>query len=299
MSAFLKALRSGRVLLMDGAMGTELQRAGIAEGECYEMWNLTHPEKVRAIHEAYVNAGAEVLLTHTFQANPDALARHGCLSRLPEIQAAAMKGALDVAGPDRFVLADIGPVERLDVLDLPAWLSAYSAAHGLFLETSSNFGLLQEIVAWQACSSLADRLPILVSFSFLRNTAGELQTHDRLSPEVVARQAAALGVAALGMNCGRDLSMEDAIAVIRRYRSATELPLFARANAGTPRRVGQAWEYPYTAQWMAERLDDLLEAGTAMVGGCCGTTPGHIAAFRPIVTAWNARRGHPPSGPFS
>src|SRR5262245_48684821 len=76
MSRFLEALRSGRVLLMDGAMGTELQRAGIQPGECYELWNLTHPEKVRGIHRAYVEAGAEVLLTNTFQANPVALANH-------------------------------------------------------------------------------------------------------------------------------------------------------------------------------------------------------------------------------
>ena len=72
MSRFLDALRSGRVLLMDGAMGTELQRAGLQPGECGELWNLTHPEKVRAIHQAYVDAGAEVLLTNTFQANPAA-----------------------------------------------------------------------------------------------------------------------------------------------------------------------------------------------------------------------------------
>ena len=76
MSRFLDALRSGRVLLMDGAMGTELQRAGLKPGECGELWNLTHPERVRAIHQAYVDAGAEVLLTNTFQANPAALARH-------------------------------------------------------------------------------------------------------------------------------------------------------------------------------------------------------------------------------
>ena len=76
MSRFLDALHSGRVLLMDGAMGTELQRAGLKPGECGEMWNITHPERVRAIHQAYVDAGAEVLLTNTFQANPAALARH-------------------------------------------------------------------------------------------------------------------------------------------------------------------------------------------------------------------------------
>src|ERR1043166_9314900 len=77
MTDFLRALRAGRVLLMDGAMGTELQKAGIQSGECHELWNLTHADVVRSIHQAYVDAGAEVLLTNTFQANPIHLKRHG------------------------------------------------------------------------------------------------------------------------------------------------------------------------------------------------------------------------------
>src|SRR6516164_4935599 len=77
MGALQEAMASGWVLLMDGAMGTELQRAGISTGECYELWNLSHPDKVKAIHQSYVDAGAQVLLTNTFQANPVALAKHG------------------------------------------------------------------------------------------------------------------------------------------------------------------------------------------------------------------------------
>src|SRR6516162_11232433 len=109
MSRFLEALRSGRVLLMDGAMGTELQRAGIQEGECYELWNLTHPDKVRAIHRAYVDAGADVLLTNTFQANPIALGKHGLGDRIELIISQAITLARSVATPGRFVLVSFGP----------------------------------------------------------------------------------------------------------------------------------------------------------------------------------------------
>src|ERR1700682_1498 len=112
MSRFLDALRSGRVLLMDGAMGTELQRAGLKPGECGELWNLTHPDKVRAIHQAYVDAGAEVLLTNTFQANPAALARHNLDGQLGVICQAAVDLAREAAGPDRWVLADVGPCQN-------------------------------------------------------------------------------------------------------------------------------------------------------------------------------------------
>src|SRR5947199_7014029 len=116
MSRFREALQSGRVLLMDGAMGTELQRAGLQPGECGEFWNLTKPEAVRAIHQAYVDAGAQCLLTNTFQANPTALAKHGKSEHLEAIGRSGLELARSVAGPDRFVLADVGPIE-------PEWSS--------------------------------------------------------------------------------------------------------------------------------------------------------------------------------
>src|SRR5262245_57518579 len=109
MSRFGEALRRGRVVLMDGAMGTELLRDGLQPGECPELWNLTHPERVLTIHRAYVAAGAECLLTNTFQANPLALRRHGLADRLEEIVRAGVELARSAAGPERFVLADIGP----------------------------------------------------------------------------------------------------------------------------------------------------------------------------------------------
>src|SRR5262249_3028634 len=112
MASLLETLRSGRVLLMDGAMGTELQRAGIGENECYEAWNLTHPDKVRAIHQAYVDAGAEVSLTNTFQANVPALSKHGLTDKLELIIDAGVGLARSVAGSNRFVLATFGPTAK-------------------------------------------------------------------------------------------------------------------------------------------------------------------------------------------
>src|SRR6266540_7472862 len=110
MAHFLDALNSGRVLLMDGAMGTELQRAGLGEGECYELWNLTHPDRVRAIHQAYADAGARVLLTNTFQANPVALGRRGLAEKLMAIVRSALTLTRSACGQDCFVLGDVGPI---------------------------------------------------------------------------------------------------------------------------------------------------------------------------------------------
>src|SRR5437660_11308586 len=100
----LRALHSGRVLLMDGALGTGLQRAGLPPGACHDFWNLTHPEHVAAVHRAYVAAGAECLITNTFQDNPPALARHGLPDRVEDILRAGVALPRAAAGPDRFVL---------------------------------------------------------------------------------------------------------------------------------------------------------------------------------------------------
>ncbi len=110
------------------------------------------------------------------------------------------------------------------------------------------------------------------------------------TPEWFAGRAKKWGVAALGVNCGRDVSMSDCAEIVRRYRQVTDLPLFARPNAGTPKKVRGRWVYPLTPRGMADQLPELLEAGVSMVGGCCGTTPDHIAALKPIVDRWNGRR---------
>jgi methionine synthase I (cobalamin-dependent) len=92
------------------------------------------------------------------------------------------------------------------------------------------------------------------------------------------------------VNCGREIDVDVVAEILRDYHEATDLPLFARPNAGTPSRQGDRWIYPRTPRQMAAGLTSLLKAGATMVGGCCGTTPEHIAAFKPIVDAWNQQR---------
>ncbi len=295
MTRFWQALHSGRVLLMDGAMGTELQRAGLGEGECGELWSLTRPDQVRAIHQAYVDAGAQCLLTNTFQANPTALARCGQAEQLETINQSALDLARQVAGPDRFVLGDIGPISdewRLEPMQ--RIVRSLNTADAILLETCSDLHALWA-VQYACIPNLASAdVPVLLSLTYRRTADGVLTTHGGQPPEIFARLARQYGVAALGVNCGRDISMDDIIAIIRRYRQATDLPLFARPNAGTPTRIGDRWVYPHTPEKMAARLPELLEAGISLIGGCCGTTAEHIAAFRPIVDQWNAR--HAPKG---
>jgi methionine synthase I (cobalamin-dependent) len=292
MSRFLEALQSGRVLLMDGAMGTELQCAGMPSGTCYELWNLKCPEDVRAIHRSYVAASAEVLLTHTFQANPIALARFGLRDQTSSILTAALENAR-TAGPGCLVVGDIGPLPEEDALEAVRKVAfELRDADALLLETWSDpVALWAAQYGCQAARELGG-LPVLLSMTYQRHPSGALVTASGHPPEWFARLAKEDDVAALGVNCGRDIGMDEIIEIVRRYRAVTNLPLFARPNAGTPVRDGERWIYPHTPQQMATRLPELLEAGVCMVGGCCGTTPEHIAAFRTVIDEWNTRDAH-------
>jgi 5-methyltetrahydrofolate--homocysteine methyltransferase len=273
---------------MDGAMGTELRRAGIPDNACYEQWNLSHPDRVAAIHEAYVDAGAQCLVANTFQANPIALARHGLETSLDRINLAGVALCRAAAGENGFVLASVGP----GVIDRHSELVARSLAtvDAFLLETWSDLTAAQVFVDATVRRDINPRqIPVLLSLAYRHEADSFIP-----DPAHIASRANSMGIAALGVNCGRDISMTDVLDIVRRLRQATDLPLFARPNAGTPTRVGDAWVYPHTPKAMADQLPELLESGVRMIGGCCGTTPQHIAAFRPIVAAWNeARCGTP------
>lgn len=295
MSRLLQTLHSSAPLLMDGAMGSELYQAGLDSGDCGELWNLTRPERVRAIHDSYVLAGARCLLTNTFQANPCALVRHGLEERLFAIIQSGVRLARAAAGPERFVLGDIGPIlVSADDRDFSDWddlcltAAAFAGADltwkgldGLLLETCSSPRSLTAVEVIRHRVLDHDELPVLLSLTFLRRD-GQLVTHSGHTPETFARHAARHGVAALGVNCGRELDVADLAEVVRRYRAETDLPLFARPNAGSPTPEGN---YPRSAQLLAAKLDLLLDAGVSLLGGCCGTTPAHIKAFHAALAA--------------
>ncbi len=296
MSRFLEALHSGRVLLMDGAMGTELIRAGLdPEKECAESWNLTHPERVRAVHRAYVNAGARCLLTNTFQANPAALAKHGLENRLEEINATALALVRSVCGVNHHVLASIGPLPKWDEASFNRVLPLLRMADALLLETWSASMCLSAVERIHRLRPQLNPhdLPVLFSLAYQRNPFPGLPPLSvdglTVNEAIVAGTTRHYGSASLGVNCGRDIGIDEILEILRGYRRVTDLPLFARPNAGTPTRTADGWAYPLTPEKLAARLPELLEAGITMFGGCCGTTPAHIAACRPIIDDWNRR----------
>jgi methionine synthase I (cobalamin-dependent) len=250
---------------------------------------------VREIHVSYHRAGSQCFLTNTFQSNPKSLGKHHLAGQLEAINQAALALARSVAGTNGFVLGDIGPIAATDSIDETELRSIFrvarslASADALLFETYSHFSTFLMVNATRQFLTTFARVPIFVSFTFLRQNTGDLTTHDGRSAQFCAKSAHQAGIDGLGVNCGREIGMDEIIEITRAYRQETDLPLFARPNAGTPVRVEDRYSYPHTPEQMAARLPELLHAGISMVGGCCGTTPEHIAAFRPIVDEWNAR----------
>jgi 5-methyltetrahydrofolate--homocysteine methyltransferase len=294
MNRLIEALHSGRVLVMDGAMGTELQRLGLRDDECSAEWNITHPEQVAAVHAAYLEAGAEVLLTNTFLANREALGRFALQHRLSEIWQAALANARLFTNPSPILLADVGPFVGNFSDDAGPLIALSGSADGVLLETATAT-VAQGLGRWLAAANHPNRggpdTPLLISLAYQRTEArvwcAVLKYCATISRTILHQQ---FGVAAIGANCGREIDMDDLLEIVRVYRDHTALPVFVRPNAGTPKRTASGWEYPRSPEYMADKLWPLLEAGVTMVGGCCGTTPAHIAAFRRVVDEWNARR---------
>jgi 5-methyltetrahydrofolate--homocysteine methyltransferase len=290
----LEAIAS-RVLLGDGAMGTQLQQAGLEPGHCGEAWNLDHPDRVLAIQRAYVAAGSDCLLTNTFGASRIMLARHGEADRTADINAAAVGIARDAFGSrPGFVIGDIGPfgglmepygeiapaeVERAFREQARALVAA--GADAIMIETQTA---LEELEIGLAAAREAGAPVVIGSIAFDRTTDGQdAKTMMGVGPEQAAEFLAAHGADLAALNCGTGVDMAMAAAVVRRYRATCGLPTMAQPNAGQPVLEDFKVVYRETPDEMAAGLPELLRAGARIVGGCCGSTPDHIRCFRTIL----------------
>ncbi len=282
--SLLTAIQGRDALLFDGAMGTELLRQGLSTQPVDVL--TTHAAAVAAIHQAYHAVGARVHTTATFQLNPITLEATGEALRLPRLAERALHLARRSIGRDDWVLADIGPLydpetndEILDFDVLHETAAVFGEADGLLLETHSRLDALRAVAYLTHRVTEVSELPIFLSIAYRQEGPGLYRTESGHAPEVIARHAARHGVSALGVGCGRDIGPDDLEEILRRYRQETDLPLFVRGNAGTPRRTATGWVYPVTPADFAASGSRWLAAGATLLGGCCGTTPDHIAAL--------------------
>lgn len=284
------ALATGRVLLLDGAMGTELQRAGLAAGECGERWNTSHPERIRAIHASYRDAGCAILSTNTFGANAFRLRGHGLAGQVGALCRAGAELAREASGTAGWVLGDLGPFGGLLAPLGEATPDAVSAAFheqtqalldagvdGILIETMQAIEEMQLAVA-AARAAGADL--VAASFAFDRKRNGRLHTAMGVTPEAAVAAMLAAGVDVVGCNCGTDLGRDDVVSIVRSFRAASALPILVQPNAGQPESTPSGVRYDMTPARFGSGMVAAQAAGANLLGGCCGTTPAHLAALR-------------------
>ena len=287
-------------LLLDGAMGTQLQARGLQPGETPELWNLTHPDEIRAIHAAYFEAGARVVYTNTFGANG---AKYHAAAPLADVVAAGVRLAREAAreGPAcrsrRLVALDIGPTGRLlkpagdfefdaayDAFAEQVRIGAQAGADLVVIETMADAYELKAAVL--AAKENAD-LPVFATVAL--GSDGKLLTGADV--DCVAALLEGLRVDALGFNCG--FGPEKMLPCVQRLASLTSLPIIAKPNAGMPRVENGRTVYDLDPEAFAEGVLALIDAGASIVGGCCGSTPAHVAALSAATCAgkWKVESG--------
>ena len=277
----------GRVHVMDGAMGTELYASGVFVNVSYDGLNLETPDIVENVHRNYVNAGAEVIETNTFGANPVKLSSYGLADRTEEINCAAVHLARRSAQSRALVVGAIGPLgirieplgptsreEAQEFYDRQIDGLVEGGVDGFVLETFSDLNEME-----QAFKAVRSRSPLPV---ICQVTVGDdACTSYGTSPEDVATKVAAWGADVIGLNCSVGPAvMLDAV---ERMAEVTDLPLSAQPNAGLPRAVGDRKIYLASPEYMAQYARRMIEAGARFVGGCCGTSPEHIRSIRALV----------------
>ena len=298
-SALLDALKT-RVLLGDGAMGTELQQAGLESGGCGEAWNLDQPERVLAIQRRYAEAGSDLLLTNTFGACRIMLDRHDEGERTADINRAAVAIARKALGGRGFVLGDIGPfgglmepygeIARADVeraFREQARALVEGGADGIIIETQTA---LEELELAIAAAREAGAPVVIGSIAFDKMVdEDDVRTMMGIGPEQAAEFMAERGCDLVALNCGTGVDMPMAARIVARYRATCDLPVMAQPNAGQPVLVDMQVRYNETPDQMGAGLAGLLAAGPRIVGGCCGSTPAHIRRFRSLLDAAQSR----------
>jgi len=282
-------LSEGPVLL-DGAWGTELQARGLELGTIPDYWNLEHADRVEAVARAYVEAGSDIILTNTFRANAIALAGHADLAKLDDVNRVGVEISKRAAGGRARVFASIGPSGKLLMTkqtDESALRTAFGqqaqallagGADAIVIETMAD--LEEARIAIEAARGTG--LPVVACMVY---DAGKQKDRTMMgtTPEQAAEALARAGADVIGANCGNGI--EGYVSIAARLASATERPIWIKANAGLPKLVAGNVVYDTTAEEFASHFDALIEAGASFVGGCCGTNPSFIAALRARLDA--------------
>jgi homocysteine S-methyltransferase len=283
----LRELLAERVVLGDGAMGTMLYEQGIFLNQCFEEVNLTNPDKVRHIHQQYLEAGADFVETNTFGANEFKLARFGLADRMADINTAAVEIARQAVGQEILVGGSMGPlgrqIEPYGTITINQAEAAFKNQVASLVKAGVDFIILEtfsntdELLIAVKAVSLATDLPVVALMTF---SDQDEQVFGKSVGECTETIAAQPSVTVVGTNCS--VGPASMLAYLDIMRNVTDKPICVQPNAGLPRLIDNRSVYMCTPEYMAEYAKKFFEKGAKIIGGCCGTTPRHI---REIVRA--------------
>jgi methionine synthase I (cobalamin-dependent) len=284
MQTLIEQLTRRGPVLSDGAWGTELQARGLALGEFPDIWNLTHPDRVLEVAQAYIEAGSQVILSNTFGANRIRLADHDSSISPPLVNQRGAEISVKAADGKARVFASMGPTGKmllsgevtedqlLDAFVEQAQALASAGVDALVVETMAD--LEEARLAVKAAK--ATGLPVVACMVYDSGKDKD-RTMMGVSPEQAAKGLEEAGADVIGANCGQGIA--GFVKICERLKSATTLPVWIKANAGLPVMVDGRAQYRMTPEEFASQVPALLKAGASFIGGCCGTNPAFIRAL--------------------
>jgi len=286
MGKLIDKIREGKILVSDGAWGTFLQSKGLEPGACPELWNLEHFNEVADIAHRYVLAGSDMVETNSFGANRFKLEHWGLEEKAYEINKAAAQASRHGAGAKTLVLGSVGPTGKflmMGEVTAEEMFNAFSVqcmglkdggADAIIVETMTD--LEEAILAVQAAK--ATGLDVVCTMTFDPMQDGSFKTMMGIAPSDMIQPLLDAGANVLGSNCGNGTS--GMISIVKEiHEVAPSLPILIHANAGLPLYKDGETVFPESPKDMSSLTIPLIEAGASIIGGCCGTSPDHIAAI--------------------
>ncbi|QPM68095.1 homocysteine S-methyltransferase family protein [Atribacter laminatus] len=286
----LTDLLSKKKLVLDGAMGTRLQKAGLPAGHLPDEWNISHPDIVYDIIRSYVEAGSDIVQTNTFGSNRLILKKYGLERKIREINRQAVKIARETLGSSTLLCGSLGPVgdfiepygdlTKKDVQDVFKEQVDILLSEGIKIFNLETFiSSAESIAATETILELGGE--VISSFTFEPREDGRFTTLMGETPEKITQVFQSYPIAVLGANCGTGMKQMVKIAGV--YRSHYPGYLLCKPNAGIPKVQGGQVFYSETPEDFAQGAKELLDLNINLVGGCCGTTEKHIQAIAEVV----------------
>jgi len=286
------AVKSGKLLVSDGAWGTFLMKKGFVPGESPELWCVERPDDVREIAKSYIDAGADMIESNSFGGTRYKLEIYGLEDRVSEINEAAACISREAAGDKHWVIAGVGPTGKLAITGEVTTQDYYNAfkEQAIALERGGADAVCIETMmaadeAMQAVKATKENtnLEIICTFTFSLTKKGEFRTLMGDTPASACKAAVEAGADIVGTNCGNGI--ENMIPIVKEIRAALpDIPILVHANAGMPELDDDGNEvFPETPEMMAAHVTELVAAGANIVGGCCGSTPAHVTAIKDVI----------------